>query len=137
MSLIRINRNPSGRQLAVFAGAWLVLAGALGAREWLHGRATVAEILWALAASVPLAGVVSREALRLVYLGLSYATRPIGAVVSVVTLAAVYYLALAPVGLTMRLFGRDPLSRKFEPGAPTYWMPRKIVKPVASYFDQS
>jgi hypothetical protein len=137
MPLIRINRNPSGRQLAVFAAACLVLLGALGAREWLRGRGAAAGVLWALAAAVPLAGVASREALRLLYVGLSYATRPIGVVVSVIALAAVYYLALAPIGLTMRLFGRDPLSRKLEPGAPTYWTPRKTVRPVASYFDQS
>jgi predicted transporter len=137
MSLIRINRNPSGRQLAVFAAAWLVFLGILGAKEWLRHRAVAAEILWALAAAVPLAGVGSREALRLVYLGLSYATRPIGVVVSLIVLAAVYYLALAPIGLTMRLFGHDPLSRKFEAGATTYWKPRKTVRPAASYFDQS
>jgi hypothetical protein len=137
MSLIRINRNPSGRQLAVFAAAWLVFLGVLGAREWLRRRGLAAEILWALAAAVPVAGVLSREALRLAYLGLSYATRPIGIVVSLVVLAAAYYLALAPIGLTMRLFGHDPLSRRFEPGAPTYWIPRKTVRPGASYFDQS
>jgi Saxitoxin biosynthesis operon protein SxtJ len=137
MSLIRINRNPSGRQLAVFAAAWIVFLGALGAKEWLRGRDLAAEILWTLAAAAPLAGLFSREALRLVYLGLSHATRPIGVVVSVVVLAVVYYLALAPIGLTMRLFGRDPLARKFEPEAQTYWKPRKAMRPVASYFDQS
>ena len=137
MSLIRINRNPSGRQLAVFAVAWLVLLGALGAKEWLRDRHLPAEILWAIAAAVPLAGIVSREALRLAYLGLSYATRPIGIAVSLIVLAIVYYRALAPIGLTMRLFGRDPLSRRFEPDAPTYWKPRKTVRPVSSYFDQS
>jgi hypothetical protein len=137
MSLIRINRNPSGRQLAVFAAAWLVFLGVLGAKEWLRNRGLAAEVLWVLAAAIPLAGAFSREALRLAYLGLSLVTRPIGVIVSFIILAAVYYLALAPIGLTMRLFGHDPLSRKFEPNAPTYWMPRKTVRPVASYFDQS
>jgi hypothetical protein len=137
MSLIRINRNPSGRQLAVFAAAWLVFVGASGAKEWLRDHHTSAGVLWALAAAVPLAGVVSREGLRLVYVGLCYATRPIGLVVSLIVLAVVYYIALAPIGLTMRLFGRDPLSRGFEPDAPTYWKPRKTVRPVATYFDQS
>jgi hypothetical protein len=137
MSLIRINRDPTGRQLAVFAAAWLVLLGAVGAKEWMRNRGLAAEILWAVAAAVPLAGAVSREALRLVYVGLSLATRPVGIAVSLIVLAAVYYLALAPIGLTMRLFGHDPLSRKFEPGAPTYWNPRKTARPVSTYFDQS
>lgn len=137
MSLIRINRNPSGRQIAVFAAAWLVFLGALGAKEWMRNSGLAAEILWAAAVAVPAVGAVSMEALRLVYVGLSLATRPFGIVVSVIILAAVYYLALAPIGLTMRLFGHDPLARKFEPDAPTYWKPRKTVRPVSSYFDQS
>jgi hypothetical protein len=137
MSLIRINLNPSGRQLMVFATAWLLFLGAIGAENWHHGRHTVAAILWVLAGLVPLVGIFSRGALRFVFVGLSYATRPIGIVVSFVVLALVYYLALTPIGLTMRLLRHDPLSRKFEPDAGSYWSTRPKTKPIESYFDQS
>jgi hypothetical protein len=137
MSLIRINVNPSGRQLLVFAAAWLVFLGVIGTENWLHGHHRTAGILWTLACLVPLVGVFSRTALRFVFVGLSYATRPIGIVVSYIVLALVYYLALTPIGLTMRLLRHDPLSRKFEPDAESYWSPRIKTKPVESYFDQS
>jgi hypothetical protein len=137
MSLIRINVNPSGRQLVVFATTWLLFLGVIGAENWHHGRHATAEILWALACLVPLLGMLSRAALRFVFVGLSYATRPIGIIVSFVVLALVYYLALTPIGLTMRLLRHDPLSRKFKPDSESYWNTRPGTKPVESYFDQS
>ena len=137
MSLVRINRNPSGRQLLVFALAWLAVLGAFGLSSWTHGRPRAALAAWALAAAVPLAGLASRRLLRGVYLAASYATYPIGYAVSRVALALVYYLALTPIALTMRAFGYDPLGRRFDPGAPSYWTRREGAKPTESYFRQS
>ncbi len=111
MSLIRINVNPSGRQLLVFAAAWLAFLGAIGAENWHHGRPSAAAVCWTLAGLLPLAGAFSRASVRFVFVGMSYATRPIGIVVSYVVLALVYYLALTPIGLTMRLVGGMILSR--------------------------
>jgi hypothetical protein len=136
MSLVRITKNPSARQLVVFAASWLVFFGALGAVGWLRGRHRHAELLWCLAAALPLAGLASRRILRFAFVGLSYATYPVGIVVSNVVLALVYYLALTPIGLTMRLFRYDPLARKFDPAAKSYWIPRKTNKPAESYFKQ-
>ena len=137
MPLIRINRKPSGRQLAVFGIAWLVVLGLAGWASWAKGRHGAADGLWAAAAGVPLAGLLLPAFLRWVYLALSYATYPVGYVVSYVVLAAAYFLALAPIGLTMRLFGHDPLFRKPDPKATSYWKARGPAKPAAEYFNQS
>ncbi len=136
MSLIRINRNPSGRQLLVFALAWLALLGLLGWRSWSRGRHAGAEAAWALAAAVPLAGLLSRRLLRCTYLAMSFATYPIGLAVSRIVLALVYYLALTPIGLTMRLLGHDPLLRRFDPAARSYWTARGGARSPESYFQQ-
>jgi ABC-type uncharacterized transport system permease subunit len=136
MSLVRIEKNPSGRQLLVFGAAWLAFFGIAGHLSWRHGRHMPAEILWAVAAAVPLAGALSRRVLRLAYVGLSYATYPVGFVASYVVLALVYFLVLTPIGLAMRLFGRDPLSRKFDPGVKSYWNPRDKRRTMESYFNQ-
>jgi hypothetical protein len=136
MSLIRIERNPSGRQLLVFGIAWLVFFGIAGRLFWHHQHFVPAEILLCVAVIVPLAGAVSRRMLRLAYVGLSYATYPVGLVVSYVALALVYFLVVTPIGLAMRLLGRDPLLRKFDPKAKSYWNPKAGEKTVASYFNQ-
>jgi hypothetical protein len=137
MSLFRINRNPSRRQLLVFGLAWLAFVGLLGWRAWSRGSRSAAELAWILAVAVPLAGLASPGFLRGVYVGLSYATYPIGFVVSRILLALVYYLALTPIGLIMRLFRHDPLSRRFDPTARSYWIRRDGAKPAESYFNQS
>ena len=137
MPLVRINKNPSHRQLAVFAIAWFGFLGLWGAASWLRGRHLSAEIIWALGAAVPAAGFVAPRFIRLVYLAMSYLTYPIGFAASHVFLALTYYLALTPIGVTMRLFRYDPLSRRFDPAADTYRRPRGGTKSAEDYFRQS
>ncbi len=136
MPLVRIERNPTARQLLVFGAAWLSLLGLAGLTSWTRGRHPAAQALWALAAGLPLASLVDRRILRLAYVGLSYATYPVGFAVSYVVLAVVYFLVLTPIGLAMRLFGHDPLTRKFDPRAQSYWIPRDAKKTMESYFNQ-
>jgi Saxitoxin biosynthesis operon protein SxtJ len=136
MPVIRINRNPTPRQLAVFGLAWMIFLGLWGWVSWARGRHTAAEIAWIAAAAVPLAGLLVPGFLRLVYLGLSYLTYPVGFAVSYMVLALVYFLALAPIGLTMRLFRYDPLSCRPDPGAKSYWRARGGAKSSEDYFSQ-
>jgi hypothetical protein len=137
MSLVRINRNPSPRHLAVFGLAWLAFLALLGWESWRRGRHPAAEAAWGLGVAVPLVGLALPRFLRLVYLALSFLTYPIGVAVSYTVLTLVYTLALTPIGLTMRLLGHDPLSRRFDPAARTYWKPRIGAKSVEDYFRQS
>jgi ABC-type uncharacterized transport system permease subunit len=137
MSLIRIEKNPSGRQLIVFGIAWLLFFGLWGGSARRHGHPALGETLLVAATVVPLAGAASRKFLRHIFVGMSYVTYPVGFVISYIVLALVYFLAVTPIGLTMRVFGNDPLSRKFVPGATTYWKPRNKNRTPESYFNQS
>ena len=74
--------------------------------------------------------------LRIVFLLASYATFPIGFVVSYVILAVVYYLVLTPIGLVLRLTGYDPMQRRFDRNAKTYWTPREQEESTEQYFRQ-
>jgi hypothetical protein len=137
MSLVRINRNPGNRQLTVFGVAWFLVLSLLGWRLRAKGDDTLFQALWLLAVGVPIGGLLSRRFIRVVYVALSYATYPIGFAVSRVLLALLYYLALTPIGLTMRLFRYDPLARRFDPHAPSYWIRREGSKSPETYFNQS
>ena len=136
MALIRINHRPAARQLLVFALAWAAFVGALGWAQWTRGHATFAGCCWALAAGVPLIGAVWREGLRRLYVGLSYATYPIGFTVSSVALVVIYYAVLTPLGLILRVARHDPLQKT--PGArvDSYWQPRPADRKPADYFRQ-
>ena len=137
MALIPINRNPSRKQLAVFGVTWLLFFGVAG---WLAlargGSLPGACVLWSLAAVVPAIGWLVPAFLRAVYVAMAYAAWPIGAAVSVLLLAAVYYLVLTPTGLLMRLLGRDPMERKFPSDQQSHWQPRAPVEDVRRYFRQ-
>lgn len=40
-----------------------------------------------------------------------------------------FYLTIAPTGLIMRLVGKDPLHRRFDPQAKSYWIERRPPGP--------
>lgn len=51
----------------------------------------------------------------------------LGRIVSPIVLFLVYVVAVVPTALLMRLSGKDPLRRSFDPAASTYWIPRVPV----------
>ncbi len=138
MGIIRINRNPTARQLNQFGLIWLGFVAFFGAVAWFKLAAPqAAVVLWAAAVIVPVVGWVLPPFMRLVFLGMSYAAWPIGFVVSHVVLALVYYLVMTPIGLLMRLFGYDPMSRRGDRAGGSRWVERAgRTRGPESYFRQ-
>jgi hypothetical protein len=60
----------------------------------------------------------------------------VGIVMGNVLFAAFYYLVLTPMGLAMRLAGRDPLRRKFDRATPTYWRDAEKGVDLKRYYRQ-
>ena len=60
----------------------------------------------------------------------------IGFCITSVLLIVVFYLVITPIGLMLRLMGKDPLERRWDPGAKSYW--KDAEKPVDAerYFRQ-
>lgn len=48
----------------------------------------------------------------------------IGWLMTRVILAVTFYAVFTPIGLTMRLFGKDSMDRKFNSNSETYWKKR-------------
>ena len=132
--MIKINTDPSRKQLRWFAALWLPLFGIMvGAMlVWRAQATTAAQWVWGATAVAAVLSLISPTIARWVFLGLSYASFPIGFVVSWIALTALYFVVLTPIGLVMRLSGRDPLRLKPEPGAETYWTPRRNRETDAS-----
>ena len=137
MSIIRIDFYPSRRQLAVFGVVWLAFfAGVGGVVLGRGGSWTAVAILWGLGAVVPAVGWLSPPFLRIVYVAMACAAFPVGFVVGQVALAGVYYLVLTPTGLVLRALGYDPMNRRFDAEAETYWTRRTSEQSVERYFRQ-
>jgi len=137
MSLIKINRSPTREQLNTFGLIWLVFFGIAGfVALWKTGSTASAATIWSLAVAVPVCGRFSPAFMRMVYLGMSYAAFPIGLVASHVALALIYYLVITPTGVLMRLLGYDPMRRRFDPDAASYWRERPSADGSERYFRQ-
>jgi hypothetical protein len=52
-----------------------------------------------------------------------------------VLLSLFFFVVLTPVGLIMRLFGRDPLARRMSKESVTYWEKREGPPPDPSRFE--
>lgn len=136
MGLIRIDHDPSQRQLATFGVIWFGFFALVGLGALLRGATGFAPAVWAVAVVVPALGWMSPPFLRIVYLGMSYLAFPVGFVLSYLILVSVYYLVLTPIGLLLRMVGHDPLQRRFDAGAPSYWVKRKQDESLRRYFRQ-
>jgi len=137
MAIVQINKNPSRKDLRLFAGVWLPLFAAIaGFQAWRHGSHGPAVNIWVGAGIVSVVCLAVPAAARLVYVGLSYVTFPIGWVASHVILFVAYYFVFTPIGLLMRLFRYDAMKRRFEKDAKTYWAKREEPANVDRYFQQ-
>ncbi len=58
----------------------------------------------------------------------------LGAIVAPVVMALVYFTTVVPIGLIIRLMGKDPLREKLDKDADSYWIKRD--QPVGSMKDQ-
>jgi Saxitoxin biosynthesis operon protein SxtJ len=127
VGLFQPNRNPTRQELRWFAGLWCPALGA-SVGLWLmrHGHPGGARALWAAAAILSIAGVVSPSTIRPVYQALVRVTLPMGWAVSHLVVAAAYFLVITPIGMLMRL-RHDPMRRRFESSERSYWIDRKPV----------
>ncbi len=94
--------------LAVFAGIPFLRRHAVLAWPWL-----VAALLW-----IP--ALVAPGALSYLRRGWMHLGEALGWLNTRVILSLLYVIAVVPIGLVIRLTGRDPMKRKFEPAARSY-----------------
>lgn len=107
----------------VVGGVFLALALV---SAWRNGwmLRPLATGLVALGAPLVVLGALAPALLRPAYrawMGLAFA---MGFVMTRVLLTLVFFLAVLPIGLALRLLGKDPLARRPDASAPSYWVAR-------------
>src|SRR5688572_4199228 len=129
MALIELRVNPTARDLKWFGLILLAFFGLVGSLAWPW-------LVWSAAALLSLTYYVAKPLRRPIYIGWSYVTYPIGWVVSHALMAVVFFGLFTAAGLLMRLVGYDPMRRKFDRSAKTYWVPHEDHSDVSYYFRQ-
>ncbi|MHC4128509.1 MAG: SxtJ family membrane protein [Planctomycetota bacterium] len=135
--MIDLKRNPSRRELfwfgAMFA-AFFALVGAL--IRWKLDAPVAAAVVWGVAGAIAAGYYVLPSLRRPLYAAWMLAAFPIGWLISHVLLAVVYYVVLTATGLVMRLLGHDPMQRRLDPDASSYWVEHNPGADRARYFRQ-
>jgi hypothetical protein len=137
MALIEFDKNPSPTILRWFGLIQSAALAVIGGMVWWRFHApTVAYVIWGVAAAFFLAYYAIPPLRRSLYLGAMYVTFPLGFVLSHVVLGLIYYVIFTGIGLMLRICGYDPLQRRLDRSAKTYWIKRGEARPLSSYFRQ-
>ncbi len=102
-------------------GAALVWAGIL----WWRGKPGAALWLAGIAPALALLALTVPAALRPIHFVWMPVARAVAKGLTWLILTLAVYGVITPFGLVMRLLGKDPLERKFEPARTSYWVKRE------------
>jgi hypothetical protein len=131
-----INWRPDARELRRFAVAMLIGFAVLGLLSaWRGGGiGTASIVLWSVGVVLAIAAFVPGLG-RVAYLAVYLPTSIIGYVVSNVLLTLMFFLVITPLGIILKLMGKDLLQQRRQKDA-TQWTPVKSVKTEDSYYRQ-
>lgn len=115
----------------------LFVVAVAGFWNWRTGQETGPIILVGVGWAIGSVGLAVPQAIRWVYVGWMLAAFPIGWVISHLLLAAIFFGVIMPIGLILRVLGRDPMRKAFDRSTSTYWIARP-AEPTDSqrYFRQ-
>jgi hypothetical protein len=129
---------PTTAQLRWFGVLVPTALAAIGAvLLWRLDSRVAAAIPWSIGLAIGLCFLSLPRLRRPLYRGWMRATRPLGALVSHLALALIFYLVITPIALVLRLAGRDALELRFDRELPSGWTAREREDDLDRYFRQS
>ena len=117
--------KPTRRELRNFC---LVMAGGLGLFglvAWYVENEAATRVLGGLSGLFLLVGITYPPLTRPVFAVWMILARILGFVNTHLLLALVFYTMFTGIGLVMRIFGRDPMDRAWQPERDSYWQRRE------------
>ena len=144
--MVELNFHPDRKTLRDFGFIAFVGFGLLALMAWTESflfafglggaRVTLTSIFLLLGIYCLFFGLVYPPANRYVFVGLSIITFPIGMVLSYVIMALLFFGIFGLIATLMRIFRYDPMSRKHDANAKSYWHEARAARPHADYFKQ-
>lgn len=137
MAFVDVHKEPTPFELRIFGLLFALFCGLVGALvRWQAAAPTAALVVWSFGLACMLVYYAVPPLRRVAFRAWIRVTYPLGWLVSHLVLALVYFGIFTPIGLAMRLFGRDALHRKLERGARSYWVAHRAADAPARYFKQ-
>ncbi|MCA9268454.1 MAG: hypothetical protein KDA41_08280 [Planctomycetales bacterium] len=137
MSIVEINRRPAARELRTFGALLGVFTVVMGAVVfWRTESAPLAWTAWATGGLLCVVYWAVPAWRRGLYLAWMFACFPVAWLSTHLLLGGVYYLLITPIGRLMRCLGHDPMRRRLDRQAKTYWISRTQSSSRSRYFRQ-
>lgn len=135
--MLDMTRKPSASALRWFGVIMLVFFSMVGAVLYFRFHAWGAACAsFGLGALLALLFYATRPLRMPLYLAWMRVFFPLGWIVSHAILIVIYYVVLTPIGLVLRLVGYDPMRRRFDRDAETYWAEHRGDDGLSQYFRQ-
>lgn len=112
MALVDINWKPTPHELRKFGVTMIIGFGIFAGLAYWRGHETLALVFACVGAGAGLLGLTGTKLAMLVYLPWMSLAFVMGNIMSRVLVAVFFYGLITPMGLVMRLIGRDKLRRK-------------------------
>src|SRR5208337_2348676 len=120
----RAVKKPNKHELRTFVVTIFVVLGMLGGLILLRkGQAGL--IVIAIGAIFFIVGMAWPKSVIIPHKVWMTISIVLGFITSHIVLALVYYIVLTPIGLFMRVVGKDRLTLRFDPMIDSYWVKRK------------
>jgi hypothetical protein len=113
-----------------------IVLGAIAALAYWRGRRTAAEVLVGIGVGGWAASVIVPALWLRFFKAWMKLAEALGFLMTRVLLSAFFFLILTPVGLVMRLIGRDSLNTAFRDGKPTYWIDKEPVETTLDRYEK-
>jgi hypothetical protein len=113
---------------------WLAFFGALAIWREISNDHWPALALAALASLGGICGLIQPRLLRPIYVAWMVLVCPLGLAVSYLLLAVLFFGLITPLGLILKVAGRDPLQRRTRLECDTHWLPKLATTDVRRYF---
>ena len=137
MGMIEVKKDFTRRELLWFGPLFALFVGIIGTILYRRvGVPVAAYVLWTASGVLIIVYYLLPAIQTPAYRAWIYAVMPIGWVVSHVVMFFVYYAVVTPIGLAMRAVGYDPMQRRIDRSAETYWIKREPTTDKQRYFRQ-
>lgn len=135
MAIDRLNLRYDPRRLRQFSIALLVFALFWGGVLLGRGRTDLSIWFFGIGSILTLVGLCLPVIVYPLYVALAVATYPLGYVFSYILLGIVFYAIITPIGLVMKIIGKDPLKTPSDSNT-TFWKSLNKSAPPDQYFKQ-
>lgn len=126
--VIMTNKEITTKDLKQFGVALSIILGIFGGIHFLKGHVSAYPWFFWIALTILFLGVIVPRFLRPIFIVFTKIAHAIGWFNTRVILVIVYYLVLTPIGLVLKIFGKDILDIKAKENTQTYWKERKNIK---------